>query len=174
MELGGKWPVSIVATPDVAAGARLWRTAGSHRLTIVVKATFAPIHQQPMQPAPPEPIVVDDAHVEGDAARSVIAPSDLAPYLPRGEVLFVGRARSEQGAVPALSVRLGVYGPKPLVEKTLHVVGPNTRDVPVGGKTDASRDRFWGDVTVELARTWPMRNAVPVYASPASSTRCSR
>lgn len=126
MELGGKWPVSIVATPDVAAGARLWRTAGSHRLTIVVKATFTPAHQQPMQLAAPEPIVVDDTHVEGDAARSVLAPSDLAPYLPRGEVLFVGRARSEQGAVPALSVRLGVYGPKPLVEKTLHVVGPRT------------------------------------------------
>ena len=126
MELGGKWPVSIVATPDVAAGARLWRTAGSYRLTIVVKATFAPVHQGTMQLAPPEPIVVDDTHVEGDAARSVLAPSDLAPYLPRGEVLFVGRARSDEGAVPALSVRLGVYGAKPLVEKTLHVVGPRT------------------------------------------------
>ena len=123
VELGGKWPVSIVATPDVAAGARLWRTAGSHRLTIVVKSTFSPVHQQPMQLAAPDGLIVDDAHLDGDESRSVIASSDLAPYLPRAEVLFVGCAHSPT-PVPGLSVRLGLYGVRPLVEKTLHVVGP--------------------------------------------------
>lgn len=125
MELGGKWPVSIVATPDVAAGARLWRTAGSHRLTIVVKSTFSPAHQQPMQLAAPDGLIVDDAHLDGDDSRSVIASSDLAPYLPRAEVLFVGCAHS-QAPVPGLSVRIGIYGVRPLIEKTLHVVGSRT------------------------------------------------
>lgn len=126
MELGGKWPVSIVATPDVAAGARLWRTAGTYRLTIVVKATFALVHQQTALVVAPDPIVVDDVLAGGDESRSVLAASDLAPYLPRGEVMFVGNAHSQTGGVPALSVRLAVYGGKPLVEKTLHVVGPRT------------------------------------------------
>ncbi len=125
MELGGKWPVSIAATPDVAAGARLWRTAGSHRLTIVVKSTFAPVHQQPMQLAAPDGLIVDDAHLDGDASRSVIASSDLAPYLPRAEVLYVGCAHSAT-PVPGLSVRIGLYGVRPLIEKTLHVVGTRT------------------------------------------------
>jgi uncharacterized protein YjbI with pentapeptide repeats len=125
VELGGKWPVSIVATPDVAAGARLWRTAGSHRLTIVVKSTFSPLHQQPMQLAAPDGLIVDDAHLDGDESRSVIASSDLAPYLPRAEVLFVGCAHSAT-PVPGLSVRIGLYGARPLIEKTLHVVGTRT------------------------------------------------
>jgi transglutaminase-like putative cysteine protease len=45
---------------------------------------------------------------------------------------------------------------------TLHVVNATTVDLPVGGRTDPSRDRFWGSVMIDLE---PGRNvALPSVA----------
>lgn len=118
----GAWPIAIHATQDVACGVRLWSTAGRRRATVVVKATFFLVARGPMRLVNPAPLLLGDQHHENNAERSVVAPSDLAPYLPRGEVILSGHAHAPS-PTPQQAVRLSVVGARPLVDKTLHVFG---------------------------------------------------
>jgi uncharacterized protein YjbI with pentapeptide repeats len=118
----GAWPIAIHATQDVACGVRLWSTAGRRRATVVVKATFFLVRGSPMRLVNPAPLLLGEQHHENNAERSVIAPSDLAPYLPRGEVILSGHAHAPN-PTPQQAVRLSVVGARPLVDKTLHVYG---------------------------------------------------
>lgn len=122
MEQAGEWPIPIIATQDVACGVKLWSTAGRTRATVVVKATFYLVRGGPMRLVSPAPILVGDQHHEGSVDRSVLAPSDVAPYLPRAEVLFAGHAYAPTPS-PFVPVRLAVVGSRPLIDKTLHVYG---------------------------------------------------
>ena len=124
MDLGADWPIAILATQDVACGVRLWRTSGQQRATVVVKATFSLVDGGPMRLVGPEPILVNDQHLAGNQASSVIVPSDLSPYMPRADVILSGHAQAPSGA-PAtqLKVRLAVAGQRPLVDKSVIVHG---------------------------------------------------
>jgi uncharacterized protein YjbI with pentapeptide repeats len=122
VELTGDWPLAIIATQDVACGARLWTVGGKRRGTIFVKATFSLVRGGPMRLASPAPILLGDQHHEANLERSVIAAADVAPYLPRAEVLLSGHAYAPSPS-PFLPVRLAVVGSRPLVDKTLHVFG---------------------------------------------------
>lgn len=124
MDLGADWPIAILATQDVACGVRLWRTSGQQRATVVVKATFSLVDGGPMRLVGPEPILVNDQHLGGNPAASVIVPSDLSPYMPRADVILSGHAQAPSGA-PAtqLKVRLSVAGQRSLVDKTVMVHG---------------------------------------------------
>lgn len=122
MEQDGEWPIPIIATQDVACGVRLWSTAGRKRASVVVKATFYLLRGGPMRLVSPAPILVGEQHHEGSVDRSVLAPSDVAPYLPRAEVIFTGHAYAPTPS-PFVPVRLAVVGSRPLVDKTLHVYG---------------------------------------------------
>jgi uncharacterized protein YjbI with pentapeptide repeats len=70
----------------------------------------------------PAPILLGDQHHENNSERSVAAPSDMAPYLPRGEVVLTGHAHAPTPS-PMVQVRLAVMGNRPLVDKTLQVFG---------------------------------------------------
>jgi uncharacterized protein YjbI with pentapeptide repeats len=118
----GAWPIAIHATQDVACGVRLWSTAGRRHATVVVKATFFLVAGGPMRLVNPAPLLLGDQHHDNNAERSVVAPSDLAPYLPRGEVILSGHAHAPS-PTPHQAVRLSVVGARPLVDKTLHVFG---------------------------------------------------
>ena len=118
----GAWPIAINATQDVACGVRLWSTAGRRRATVVVKATFFLVRGGPMRLVNPAPILLGDQHHENNSERSVAAPSDMAPYLPRGEVVLTGHAHAQTPS-PMVPVRLTVVGNRPLVDKTLQVFG---------------------------------------------------
>ncbi len=118
----GDWPIPIIATQDVACGAKLWSTAGKLRATVVVKATFYLVRGGPMRLVNPAPILLGDQHHEQSVDRSVVAPSDCALYLPRAEVLFAGHAYAPTPS-PFVPIRLAVVGSRPLVDKTLHVYG---------------------------------------------------
>lgn len=118
----GAWPIAIHATQDVACGVRLWSTAGRRRATVVVKSTFFLVAGGPMRLVNPAPLLLGDQHHENNAERSVVAPSDLAPYLPRAEVVLSGHAHAPS-PTPHQAVRLSVVGARPLVDKTLHVFG---------------------------------------------------
>ncbi|MBL9024289.1 MAG: DUF2169 domain-containing protein [Myxococcales bacterium] len=122
MEPTGEWPLAIIATQDVACGARLWSVGGRRRATIFVKATFSLARGGPMQLVAPAPLLLGDQHHEGNLERSVLACADVAPYLPRAEVLLTGHACATSPS-PSLPVRLAVVGSRPLVDKTLHVFG---------------------------------------------------
>lgn len=124
MSIGADWPLSIMATQDVACGARLWRTAGQLRVTLACKATFSMVEGGPMRVVAPAPIVVTDEHAGADSTRSVLIASDLVPYRPRGEVLFAGHAHAPNGSPCAsLTARLAVIGQRPYVDKSIHVFG---------------------------------------------------
>ena len=118
----GAWPIAINATQDVACGVRLWSTAGKRRATVVVKATFFLVRGAPMRLVNPAPILLGDQHHENNPERSVAVPSDMSPYLPRGEVLLAGHAHAP---VPStfLAARLCVMGARTLIDKTVHVFG---------------------------------------------------
>jgi uncharacterized protein YjbI with pentapeptide repeats len=88
----------------------------------VVKSTFFLVAGGPMRLVNPAPLLLGDQHHENNAERSVVAPSDLAPYLPRGEVVLSGHAHAPS-PTPHQAVRLSVVGSRPLVDKTLHVFG---------------------------------------------------
>jgi uncharacterized protein YjbI with pentapeptide repeats len=122
LESGTDWPVSIISTQDVSSGARTWATAGRRRATVVVKATFYLVKGAPMRLMQPAPILIGDQHFEGSLDRSVVAASDVAPYLPRAEVMFAGHAYAPTPS-PYMAVRLAVVGSRPLVDKSLHVFG---------------------------------------------------
>jgi hypothetical protein len=116
------WPIAIIATHDVACGARLWRAGGKRRLTVVVKATFMMVPGDAMQLVAPLEVQPADRHADDSPDRSLFAAGELAPYLPRGEVCLVGHAYAPRPS-PELSVRLAVVGHRPLVDKTLYVYG---------------------------------------------------
>lgn len=118
----GDWPVQIIATQDVACGARLWSASGRRRATIVTKATFFLVRGAAMRLVNPAPILLGDQHHESSVDRSVLAASDMAPYLPRAEAMFNGHAYAPTPS-PFVPVRFAVVGSRPLIDKTLHVFG---------------------------------------------------
>jgi hypothetical protein len=116
-------PVEIATDGNVTCGVWLWRFRGRLRLTVAVKATFALAEGAVLVPAPPAEIEREDRTFERHPTRSVEAASDLAPYLPRCDVTFVGHAFSA-GGKPASAARLAIFRDgRPLLDKTLHVFG---------------------------------------------------
>jgi hypothetical protein len=94
------------------------------QLTVVVKARFTVVHDGVATPAGPDAIVPRDRHLDGHPLRSVEAASDLAPYLARCDVVFVGHAYAPGGLAPAGSVRIGISREgRHVLDKTIHVFG---------------------------------------------------
>ena len=117
----------------VACATVLWKFRGRLQLTVVVKALFTIVPDGVAVPAGPAPIVPKDRHIDGHPLRSVEAASDLAPYLARCDVVFVGHAYAPGGRAPAGSVRLGISRDgRLLLDKTLHVFGDRGPATPAG------------------------------------------
>jgi hypothetical protein len=117
-------PIAIHTDGAVACATVLWRVRGSLRLTVVVKAAFSVVPDGVVVPAPAPEIVAADRHHDGSPLRSVQAASDLAPYLPRCDVLFTGYAYAPSPGATAGAVRLGIAREgRRLLDKTLHVYG---------------------------------------------------
>jgi hypothetical protein len=117
--------VQVLAHGASSAGARLWRFRGKLRVTVVVKATFALVHQAQMRLVEPEPIVTDEVHHGNNPVRSVRLTSDLAPYLPRAEVVLTGHAYAPQGRpIEKTIVGIALYdGYERVFDKHLEVQG---------------------------------------------------
>jgi uncharacterized protein YjbI with pentapeptide repeats len=117
-------PVEIVAVNAVSCGSTLWRMDGALRLTIVVKATFSLVPEGPARLVAPAELVTRDLHYRQDPAHSVDAPSDMAPLTARAGVVLVGHAYAPGGRpVEAVAARLGIARERPLLDKTIHVIG---------------------------------------------------
>src|SRR3954471_18482006 len=89
--------MDIVSTCPLRAALVSWQPRpGTSLLTVVCMATFELLPGEsplsPEQDAPSE----DDNYWNDDETRSLRAPSDLAPFKARAEVLLVGHAFAPQ------------------------------------------------------------------------------
>jgi hypothetical protein len=108
----------VVGVAPLEVGSLVWEERGGVCLTVVCKATYR-VLQGHLEPAPErEPIRAEDAHVDGDTAKSLLAPSDLVPRKARADVTLVGHAYAPRGGpVRSLVARLSL-GP---VDKEVEV-----------------------------------------------------
>lgn len=124
MSGGAPGHVEIVAIGSSAAEAVVWRTRGELRVTVLVKACFGFEADAPMRALEPEEILRADVHHGRNPSRSVWLTNDLAPYLPRADVILTGHACAPAGqTVDGMSVRLAVYGDGPLLDRSINVHG---------------------------------------------------
>lgn len=119
--------VRIATVGACSAATVLWRLQGALNLTVVVKGTFAFGTEGPMSVVDADEIIRAEQHFGDNPTRSLRASSELAPSLPRADVLLTGHACAPAGnPAPALSVRLVVFRDAPLVDKAIHVRGEMT------------------------------------------------
>jgi len=127
-------PDAIFPLPGSAAALVAWRGAGRLYLTVIAKATFAFAPDAEMSRTAPQELITAEVHHEKNPARSVRFTTDLAPYLPRADVLFTGHAYA-QGLEPAprLPLRLAlVAGDRSVLDKTIEARNPaGLRSLPV-------------------------------------------
>src|SRR5262249_6447333 len=105
-----------------SCGCMLWRLRGKHWVTIILKATFRLVNNQLARLVAPSEIVRQDQC--RSAESSLERAGELAPYLPNVGVMLSGHAYARGGTpAAAMSVRLALLRERPLIEKTLHIVG---------------------------------------------------
>jgi hypothetical protein len=104
------------------AGSIAWQEhPGQWTLTVVCKATYALAAEKCPLAREQEDIAESDNHWDDDPQRSLYAPSDLAPYKLRPEVMLVGSAFARRGQqVRSLFVRMIVAG----IDKSIEVFAP--------------------------------------------------
>src|SRR5580693_4965611 len=102
--------MEVVSISPLRAGSVVWRPRPDRwTLTVVCKATYALAPGESVLAPDQEMVRERDGFWDDDPRRSVYAPSDLAPFKPRADVVLVGHAyapRSE--VVRSLTARLMV------------------------------------------------------------------
>ncbi|WP_437640820.1 DUF2169 domain-containing protein [Sorangium sp. So ce854] len=103
---------------------------GAERLTVIVKATFALVHERCAELAPAADLVRADQPRDGWG--SLDEACETAPYLPSAGVLVRGHACAPAGeTATSLSVRVALFrDDRWLLNKGLHVFGDYTRAAP--------------------------------------------
>lgn len=125
------WPVKITTLGPIRGGTVAFVEASVTYVTVVVKASFALVHEGVAVQTPPDDLVFADERLPGSS--SLDRPSDLAPFVPAVDVLVRGRAFGPEGAsVPAVATRLVMTssetsGAEILIDKTVHVYGKRAR-----------------------------------------------
>jgi uncharacterized protein YjbI with pentapeptide repeats len=161
------WPIRVEALTPCVGAAVVWHQGDRLNVTAVVKATFRFVPADRATLVAPLELVERERHRDRSPQQSLEAASDLAPLIPRADVLVHGSAHAE-------SVRLRVWRDGPLVDKTLRVTGERPAplvweraaahaDNPVGvgaptvvDPRDASRPAGFAP----LAWNWPARIAL--------------
>ncbi len=164
------WAAETASDPNVSCGVWPWRFRGRVQLTVVVKATFALVDKGPMAPAPPAEIEREDRTFDRHPTRSVEAASDLAPYLPRCDVTFVGHAFPPSGAATS-AARIALYRDgRALLDRTVHVFGErDEQGAPKPfTKIPLAYERAIGGLGVEAN---PVGRAVPLVIDPQDAKR---
>lgn len=91
--------VRLLPVGALQCASQSWRAGGKPSATIIAKATFVPGAGGALALATdPDPVALRDEHFERSPTRSVEEASDLAPPLPRGEVLLRGVAHATGGS----------------------------------------------------------------------------
>jgi hypothetical protein len=176
--LDARGSLERVLSPDVAlqhdrnvsCGTVLWRFRDRLQLTVVVKALFAIVSDGVATAAGPAPVLARDRHRDGNPARSIEAASDLAPYLPRCDVLFVGRAHAPGGRT-ASSARIGIARDRgPLLDKTVHVFGDRG---PAGPVPFTEMPLIYERARGGIGQPNPIGTATPNLVDPRDANRAA-
>lgn len=123
--------IGVVAVPPCTGGTVVWRHGGELRVTIIAKAAFVIVPEQPMVPAEPEPIITTEVHHGNSVARSVRLTAENAPRLVETDVLLTGHACAPEGQpVRWASARLAVFRDQALLDKSIYVYGDDAGAVP--------------------------------------------
>ncbi len=113
----------FVADPLRARSIAWQEHGGSWTRTLVCKATYTLAVDRCTLAPEPEDVAESDNHWDDDPNRSVYAPSDMAPYKLKPEVILVGSAFARRGQLTRLlHVRLVCAG----IDKSIDVHGPRT------------------------------------------------
>lgn len=153
-------PPRLVPLGLVALGTQPWTFGAQERTTLVAKVTLSS-GPDGLAIAPPDPIRVRDVHWGDDPARSLQDCTDLAPVLPRAEVLLVGSAWVPRGG--RVLARLGLArGAQILLDKQAWVVG-------APGSGPAERVALtWENALGGPSTTNPVGGPNPRVTSPSS------
>lgn len=117
-------PIILEAVSPLSIDAPVWRFQGRIHVTVIAKATFALVPGPEMALVAPAELVRAELHHQNVPTRSVRATSDLSPHLPRADVILTGHACAPHGKPSKMiPVRLAVLRDRPLLDKTLFVVG---------------------------------------------------
>ncbi|WP_437278055.1 DUF2169 domain-containing protein [Sorangium sp. So ce375] len=120
--------LDVFRAGPVAAAAALWRSRGQLHVTLVAKATFAMVPGGEVRRIEPLEVIRSEVYTRGNPMKPLLAASELAPWLPRAEVVLTGHAWATGGApVRRMAVRLAILrAGAALVDKRLEVVGDRT------------------------------------------------
>ena len=103
--MAGTWPINVLPTGQITAGAVLWRQAGQLNATVVVESQLRLVPDRAMMELPSEAVL----------------PEQLAPRLEQAEV-YISRAEAHaQQSSAAIAVRLVIYRGEALIDKNLLV-----------------------------------------------------
>src|SRR5580698_2196322 len=113
--------MDVVSICPLQVGSLVWQPRPSLSvLTVACRATFYLLPGPARLTSTQEPVRAFDQHRDGDPERSLLCPSDLAPFKPRADVMLVGSAFAP-GQAPARSLlaRLAVGA----IDKSIEVFG---------------------------------------------------
>ncbi|WP_437737749.1 DUF2169 domain-containing protein [Sorangium sp. So ce1335] len=148
---------------------------GAERLTVIVKATFALVHERCAELAPAADLVRADQPREGWG--SLDEACETAPYLPSAGVLVRGHASAPAGeTATSISVRVALFrDDRWLLNKVLHVFGDYTRAAPSPrpfSRMPIVYERAYGGPHVEANPVGVGADAVlPSIVDPTAPTR---
>ncbi len=100
--------IAVSSLGPVTAGTLLWTQGGALRVTLVLRTAYA-LTPGALTPVQPEGVAAQDRHHHGDPARAVRTAADLAPRLPRAEVVHAGAVIAPAGVT---MVRLALFREK--------------------------------------------------------------
>ncbi len=137
--------MDLVAVAPLRATAFVFQPLeGRFALVVVQKLTFLLTPEECVLAPEQEEIREQELHFDDDPRRSLRAPSDVAPFKSRADVLLVGSAFAPGGRpVRTLTARLAVAG----MEKAIEVHGPRLF-------TPAGELPFAGHPTLGSAWAW--------------------
>ncbi len=150
--------MDVVSLCPLRATSFVWQNApGRHVRTVVCKATFRLAPGQSTLAEEQEPPNETDDHWDDDPARSVFAPTDLAPRKARADVVLVGHAFAPHDQ-PARSVvvrfivggidkSIEVFRDRAVVQGELRV-GSSFRKMPLAYERAAGGPDTWNPAGV--------------------------
>jgi hypothetical protein len=114
--------MEVLSVSPFRTGSVLWRSRPDRwTLTVICKGTYALSPGEAALAAEQEEVNERDAFWDDDPRRSVYAPSDLAPFKPRADVMLVGHAFAPRSELARALVTRLVVGE---LEKAIEVTSP--------------------------------------------------
>lgn len=118
------FPVSVTTLGAAKGGSTLFRHDGKLHLGCVLKSTFQFIPGAPMKQVNTNDLFRAEVYQHDNPCLSIVATSDVVPYLPRVDVVMTGHACAPAGKpVIRQPVRLAIFHGITLLDKTVHVYG---------------------------------------------------